>query len=211
MLNLLKKLIGVSAAPKDGQDSVKRISQSIQSIKSNEETTIFDSGDIEFSQDLMAKKFDLISSVLEEARQKAMQFEELVGEVAKAESVNTNPEQDFQTPEQNFQNIVQEIIDNCKGVSINGLKVLAGDEVNINVNEKKVKIQLPDLVSSLASIQSGSSAACDMQHKVEELATAIIDSESELEKYLVELEVAEQNLHSAGISVDWLKSASKNS
>ena len=79
--------------------------------------------------------------------------------------------------------------------------------MNISVNKKQLKIQLPNLVSSLGSIQSDCSSANEIQNQVEELTTAIIHSESELEKYLVELEVAEQNLHSAGISVAWLKSA----
>ena len=63
MLDRLKKLLGVT--PKNGQDSVKRISQSIQAIHSDEETQVFDSGSLEYSQNLIAKKFDLISSVLE--------------------------------------------------------------------------------------------------------------------------------------------------
>ena len=198
MLDRLKKLLGVT--PKNGQDSVKRISQSIQAIHSDEETQVFDSGSLEYSQNLMAKKFDLISSVLEQAKEKAAQFEDLVSEIIETETVKTDPKE-------NIQNIVQEIIDNCNDVSANGLKILAGDELNVNVNEKQLKIQLPNLVSSLGSIQSDVSSASDLQNQVEELTTAIFDSELELEKYLVELEVAEQNLHSAGISVAWLKSA----
>ena len=198
MLDRLKKLLGVT--PKNGQDSVKRISQSIQAIHSDEETQVFDSGSLEYSQNLMAKKFDLISSVLEQAKEKAAQFESLVSEIIETETAKTDPKE-------NFQNIVQEIIDNCNDVSVNGLKILAGDELNVNVNEKQLKIQLPNLVNSLGLIQSDVSSASDLQNQVEELTTAIFDSELELEKYLVELEIAEQNLHSAGISVAWLKNA----
>ena len=187
---MIKKLLAKINRKK--QNSVKRLSNSI-TLNINSPLSIEKLNFDDFTQVNLESRVRELENVLELAEKKTNEFKNLVDEL-------NQHNDDIEAEE-----IIKKIIDSCDEVSLNGIKILAGDEVSLSLYENKLNIKLPNFARDAFGLEKNNLDLNSAQTKILELNNAILKSKEEVLRCQKDLDVSKENIKSAGIDISSLE------
>jgi hypothetical protein len=192
-MKLLNKIFaGLFKRKSNSQKNIKLISNSIK-LSPCAEGTAYERPD-DYSQNELELRIRELNRVLELAASNTTEFSRLL-ECAK------NKESDNDA----IKNIADQIISCCDQISLNGLKLLAGDEIGLKIRDESINIKLPDSAARGFGLPGGA-ALFDAERELEDLKKAIKLSQEEIARYNDKLKVSRHNMKSAGIDLSTVES-----
>lgn len=196
---MFKKLfLKFSNKKKDNsQHSVKRISNAI-SINPANAQKLEDFKFDEFQQLNLENRLSELDSALETAEQKTQEFQELLT------SLKNN-----ETNEDNAESIIQKIIDSCDEISLNGIRLLAGDEINLNIRDRELNIKLPNDTQNAFGLNKDLKDINSAETKIIKLNEAILASKKDISNCKKDLDISKENIKSAGIDISSIEKLSR--
>lgn len=169
------------------QKNIKLISNSIK--LSNPSVSGSSSKIDEFSQHEWESRIKELHKALENAARNAEEFKAMI-ESAKS---NVNDELVVKT-------VAKQIISACDQISLNGLRLLAGDEIGLKIRSESINIKLPDSAARGFGLSSGANLN-EAEQDLAKLTEAIKASQAEVSRCQDKLLISRHNLKSAGIDL----------